>query len=78
MAIEVKSNSPTVESISGRLGNFVFRSLGDRRMLVFYQPKRKKGEKDLPIMTRQWTDNGPIMAEFAQIAEMFHLEVVRV
>ena len=77
MAIEVKSSSPTIASLSGRLGNFVFRDMGGRKMLVFYQPKRKKGEKEVPITDRQWSDNGPIMAEFEEYAKMFHLEIVK-
>ncbi len=76
-SIRVKCKDSMFRGISGRIGDFVFRAYSDETMSVFYQPKKKRGEKDLSGMDRDWTDNGPIMARFEEIAKMFHLEVVQ-
>ena len=73
--LRVKCIGGTFRAISGRVGDFVFRAYEDETMLVFYQPKGKRA-KDLPTLDREWTDNGPIMDRFQEIARMFHLEVV--
>ena len=73
--IRVRCKDSIFRGISGRMGDFVFRELKDETMLVFYQPKGKRA-KDLPTLDREWTDNGPIMDRFQEIARMFHLEVV--
>ena len=62
--------------ISGRVGDFVFRADKEDTMLVFYQPKKKRGEEDPSITVREWTENDSIMAQFEEIKIMFHLEVV--
>ena len=74
-AIRVKCKDGMFRGISGRFGDFVFRRHENETMLVFYQPRKKKGEGDLPIMTREWTDNDSIMSRFEEMAKMFHLEV---
>ena len=76
MAIEVRSKGITVATVSGRIGDFVFRTYEGGKMLVFYQPKRKKGKKVLSTMDREWTDNGPIMKALREITELLHLEIV--
>ena len=75
-AIKVKSRGGLVRVISGRVGDFVFRAVAEETMLVFYQPKKKKGACDLPIMDREWTEDGRIMARFDELVRMFNLEVV--
>ena len=75
-SIRVKCNDGVFRGISGRVGAFVFRAYKDNTMSVFYQPKRKRGEKEVPIMDREWTENESIMAQFEELARLFHLEVV--
>ena len=75
-AIKVRCTDGIFRGLSGRVGDFVFRNLKDETMLVFYQPKKKKTEKDLPITDREWTDNASIMARFEEMVKMFHLKVI--
>ena len=75
--IKVRSKGFPFRSVSGRVGDFVFRSQADETMLVFYQPKGAKGEKDLSGTAREWVENGSIMARFEELANMFNLEVVQ-
>lgn len=75
-SIRVKCRDGMFRGISGRVGEFVFRSYKDETMLVFYQPKRKRGEEDHSKTVREWTENDSIMARFEEIATMFHLEKV--
>ena len=75
-SIRVKCNDGIFRGISGRVGEFVFRADKEDTMLVFYQPKKKRGEEDHSIMVREWTENDSIMARFEEIKKLFHLEVV--
>ncbi len=75
-SIRVKCNDGMFRGISGRVGDFVFRAEKNETMLVFYQPKKKRGEEDSSITVREWTENDSIMAQFEEIKIMFHLEVV--
>ena len=76
-AIKVKCTGGTFRSISGRVGDFVFRAYPDETMLVFYQPKDKRKAEDLSGMDRDWTENRPIMARFEEMAKMFGLKIIR-
>ena len=71
--IRVRCKDSIFRGISGRMGDFVFRELKDETMLVFYQPRKKKGEKDLSRMDREWTEDESIMARFEELAKMFGL-----
>ena len=75
-SIKVKCKGGVFSGISGRVGDFVFRAYQDDTMLVFYQPKKKKGAKDLSITDREWTENESIMSRFEELAQMFHLVIV--
>ena len=76
-SIRVRCKGGTFSGISGRVGDFVFRAYSDETMLVFYQPRKKKGEKDLSRMDREWTEDESIMARFEELAKMFGLVVVK-
>ena len=76
-SIRVRCKGGTFSGISGRVGDFVFRAYSDETMLVFYQPRKKKGEKDLSRMDREWTEDESIMARFEELAKMFGLVVVQ-
>ena len=54
----------------------MFRAYSDKTMSVFYQPRKKKGEKDLSRMDREWTEDESIMARFEELTKMFGLVVV--
>ncbi len=73
-AIRVKCKDGAFRTVSGRVGDFVFRVLRDETMLVFYQPKKKGDEKDVSGMDREWTENGAVMDRFAEVARMLNLE----
>ena len=73
MAFEIKSPDHTFKSISGRLGNFMFRTYQDGKIIAYYKPKKK----NTPTMDRDWTDNGPIMAELKSITDSLNLIIVK-
>ena len=69
---EVKAKGSTIATLSGRIGNFMFRTYGNGKITVYYKPKRK----NTTGMDRDWTENGPIMDELREILRYFHLEIV--
>ncbi len=73
-SIKVKSKGGAFKTVSGRVGDFVFRVMRDETMLVFYQPKKKGSEKDVSGMDREWTENGAVMARLEEVIKMFNLE----
>ena len=73
--LRVKCIGGTFRTISGRVGDFVFRAYEDETMLVFYQPKGKRKAEDVSGMDRDWTENESVMSRFKEMAKLFHLEV---
>ena len=73
-AIRVKCKDGAFRTVSGRVGDFVFRVMRDETMLVFYQPKKKGNEKDVSGMDREWTENDAVMDRLEEVMKMFNLE----
>ena len=74
-AIRVKCKDGAFRTVSGRVGDFVFRVLRDETMLVFYQPKGKRKAEDVSGMDRDWTENESVMSRFKEMAKLFGLKV---
>ena len=70
--MEVRSRDRIIRGLSGRMGDFMFRTYKDGRIRVYYKPK---GE-NTPIMDQQWTDNGPIMDRLRSILQSLNMEIV--
>jgi len=75
-SIRVRCKGGTFSGISGRVGDFVFRAYSDETMLVFYQPRKKKGEKDLSRMDREWTEDESIRSGDKNIAKMQNIRIL--
>jgi len=72
MAFEIKSPDSTFRSIRGRIGNFMFRTYRNGKIIAYYKPKKK----NTTGMDRDWTENGPIMTELKSITDSLNLKIV--
>ena len=70
--MEVRSKDGTIVALSGRIGNFMFRTYKDGKMTVYYKPKRKNTTE----MDREWTENDSIMDELRGMLMYLRMEIV--
>ena len=72
--MQVISKDKSITAISGRIGNFVFRTYKNGKIFAYYQPSRSKHAKHPPIDLRSNPD--AISVQLREITKPLNLEIV--
>ena len=71
--MQLKSIDGTITGLSGRMGEFMFRTYKNGKIFVHYKPRKKS---NTTVMDREWTENESIMASLRQVTSALNLQII--
>ena len=72
--MQFKTIDGTITALSGRMGDFMFRTYQNGKIIVYYKPKNRN---NTTVMEREWYENDTVMARLKQITDALNLQIVK-